>query len=46
MSTPSETIRTATIQRSVERAKASIRSEEPGSSDTTRVGRCPDTAAS
>ena len=41
MSTPSETIRTATIQRSSPAANASIRALAPGSSDSTTVGGSP-----
>ena len=41
MSTPSESIRTATIQGSVLPAKAPMRPEAPGSSDTTTTGRTP-----
>ena len=41
-STPSDTIRTATIQRCVPSEKALIRSEPPGSSDSTTVGSSPE----
>ena len=40
-STPSETMRTATIQRSWLAAKVSMRLEAPASSDRTTVGACP-----
>ena len=45
-STPSDTIRTATIQRSSESAKAWIRLLEPGSSDSTSTGLVPLISAS
>ncbi len=40
-STPSDTMRTATIQRSSPWLNSSMRSEAPASSDRTRVARCP-----
>ena len=40
-STPSETIRTATIQRSSDAAKSSMRALAPASSDSTTVGASP-----
>ncbi len=43
MSTPSLTMRTATIQRDSPAAKPAIRRDEPFSSERTRVGRSPDT---
>jgi hypothetical protein len=44
-STPSLTIRTATIQRSCEAAKRAIRADAPGSSDSTTTGAAPVTSA-
>jgi hypothetical protein len=41
MSTPSETIRTATSQRWVEVEKAAMRPEAPASSESTTAGASP-----
>ena len=40
-STPSDTIRTATIQRAVDEANAEIFRDAVGSSDSTTTGRSP-----
>ena len=45
-STPSDTIRTATIQRSVDSENASIRAPAPASSESTTVGVSPQMSCS